>query len=829
MAEPINIQDLIDGRLDIQALGEAANGDENTTVTTRLGETYPSAKRAIKQLFESGGLPATPFTTKALVTASSLDDGDYAMVTDDGVDNGLYIKTEGAWVKSTYDPLRQAKEYVDNAPHSREAYLECAPANLNFDFESNVIRLVGNARLYYGSTSRSVSPTTLDITNAEPSTVYRLTINTVTGKFRFNSHSISSIAENEVVVGYFRKLTHEVWGVDRYVINGRPSFGRYTTGILLGLDNDTINLNTVEKQLEIGENVKVVVDGKPIYTVSSQINVPYSSLNTSVSGVIHFDTVSKNFSVNPFGVTLPESTITLGYLKTKGSILTGIPYYTVDGQSSNQITTENIHDDAVTPDKTNFASLSKNLFDKDSVTHGFTLTVTGELTPMRTRSTTDFIPVKPNTEYTVSHTSASLLAFNENHEPIGGLLVSYPRTTTSLTAYVRLSVLTEDVETFQFVEGSVVPSYKEHNRLEMPNLKVSGTQVVGYYDILSRLAALEDVVFYNKPETLLNFERIDGWSVSSVATSYDGNLHIFGKSTGNTMLYKSQDGGETFEPGMPMSALSEPTDGVIAFTVFEDGTVSIVGRNGQIFHAESFDGTPTLVHTIDTRTLRLATNSFSGDGKQYIFVGGYDHTTDRKQMVVSKDGGRTFELLRNGGTLNSGNNHWHSVIYDPYSDMVWLSEGDGDNSKILYTQDWGVSWDTISGTHPTTMYPFLGRVVFGRDKTGEKPGIDVWDRETGLPVNIKGALTFREDLWSFDVYPTRSDWHSSNPDEYYMLFPTHSGGESYIYGTGDAGKTWHLIYHGQLVNRWVTGVDKNGYVFAGGSTGFFRSKAVKWL
>lgn len=113
VADILTMQDLANGHLDVKALGEAANGDENTIVTTRTGNTYPSAERAIKTLFENGGLPATPFATKALMTASSLVDGKYAQVTDDTVNNGLYLKTAGAWVKSNYDPLAQAKSYTD--------------------------------------------------------------------------------------------------------------------------------------------------------------------------------------------------------------------------------------------------------------------------------------------------------------------------------------------------------------------------------------------------------------------------------------------------------------------------------------------------------------------------------------------------------------------------------------------------------------------------------------------------------------------------------------------------------------------------------------------
>lgn len=114
MADAITIKALQDASLDAKSLKEAVNGSETKQVTTRLGETYPSVKKAIKTLFENGGLPAAPFATKALMTASALVDGDYAQVTDDTANNGLYIKTAGAWVKSGYDPTAVSNSYTDN-------------------------------------------------------------------------------------------------------------------------------------------------------------------------------------------------------------------------------------------------------------------------------------------------------------------------------------------------------------------------------------------------------------------------------------------------------------------------------------------------------------------------------------------------------------------------------------------------------------------------------------------------------------------------------------------------------------------------------------------
>jgi len=131
MADAITVKALQDASLDAKSLEEVVNGNDTKQVTTRLGENYPSVKKAIKTLFENGSLPATPFATKALMTASALIDGDYAMVTDDTVNNGLYVKTAGAWVKSDYDPLTQAKTYTDSRINNVATYAVVGKSDIN--------------------------------------------------------------------------------------------------------------------------------------------------------------------------------------------------------------------------------------------------------------------------------------------------------------------------------------------------------------------------------------------------------------------------------------------------------------------------------------------------------------------------------------------------------------------------------------------------------------------------------------------------------------------------------------------------------------------------
>lgn len=119
MADIVTTEQLRNASLDAQALEQFINGSEDETVLTRLSAKYPTLQKAIKQMFENGGLPAVPFATKALMTASPLVDGQYAMVTDDTDDkNGIYIKEGGAWIKSKYDlsgiAKSQAKEYIES-------------------------------------------------------------------------------------------------------------------------------------------------------------------------------------------------------------------------------------------------------------------------------------------------------------------------------------------------------------------------------------------------------------------------------------------------------------------------------------------------------------------------------------------------------------------------------------------------------------------------------------------------------------------------------------------------------------------------------------------
>lgn len=155
------LQVIDDAILDADSLERFINGSDSETVLTRLSAEYPTLQKAIKQMFENGGLPATPFATKALMEASALVDGDYAMVTDDTANNGLYVKTAGAWVKSDYDPVATSKVYTDAlvTTTQRDARAEILSAGANI-FNNNLIpnKSIGYDGVVNTSENYSITP-----------------------------------------------------------------------------------------------------------------------------------------------------------------------------------------------------------------------------------------------------------------------------------------------------------------------------------------------------------------------------------------------------------------------------------------------------------------------------------------------------------------------------------------------------------------------------------------------------------------------------------------------------------------------------------------------
>ncbi len=311
-----------------------------------------------------------------------------------------------------------------------------------------------------------------------------------------------------------------------------------------------------------------------------------------------------------------------------------------------------------------------------------------------------------------------------------------------------------------------------------------------------------------KPILPLEFEQMTE-ELYLLGTAYDGNLYVVSNINGS--IRKSIDGGITFVQG------AIPNIGQIAcLTVFSDGSVVAISRDGKFAHSEGFDKPFTIVKETGATFATLNFSSYDNGIDRYILAAEYGHTSTMKKLWLSKDGGLTYSVLKEGDTLFTGNNHWHTAIFDPYSGGIFASQGDGSNARLYFTPDFGITWNYIEGTQPTAIYPFPNRVIFGRDNMGERPGIHEWNRDEIFPTSLKDALTFREDRWSYDFYPSNTNWNNANPNEYYLVFPSHIGVDelSYIYATGDGGESWHKVYENLIRLGSLSGIDKQGYVYA---------------
>lgn len=89
----------------IQAIQDFLTKPSDKRVAIPDYGNIPSLQGYIKEMFENGGLPATPFSTYTEMTASALVDGDYAFVINDADlgRNGVYRKSKGIFVYAKYN------------------------------------------------------------------------------------------------------------------------------------------------------------------------------------------------------------------------------------------------------------------------------------------------------------------------------------------------------------------------------------------------------------------------------------------------------------------------------------------------------------------------------------------------------------------------------------------------------------------------------------------------------------------------------------------------------------------------------------------------------
>lgn len=255
---------------DVDSLERFINGSDSETVLTRLSAEYPTLQKAIKQMFENGGLPATPFKTKSQMISSSLLSGSYAVVTDDAdpSQNGLYIKDSVGWLKSAYSDLVDARSrlskpinnIIKNGYFSQDtAYWSAINANLSV-INGNI--LVKNQDA--GTRTSGIGRTAEDI-NIKSGHTYL-----VKSRIKVNSAQC-----DRVLFGGSVSFT------EGYVTVEHPPADTWVdvTGYLTGTKSGVFNISHIYSTPEIANNKELLIDYIEVLDITEAFGSPSVSLD----------------------------------------------------------------------------------------------------------------------------------------------------------------------------------------------------------------------------------------------------------------------------------------------------------------------------------------------------------------------------------------------------------------------------------------------------------------------------------------------------------------------------------------------------------------------
>ncbi|MDK9861651.1 polysaccharide deacetylase family protein [Staphylococcus equorum] len=131
--------------------------------------------------------------------------------------------------------------------------------------------------------------------------------------------------------------------------------------------------------------------------------------------------------------------------------------------ADNSITTEKFSNKSVTPEKTNFAITSKNLFNIDTAIKDKAINkTTGLIETLPDWFASDFIPVEKGQQYKRSK-YAEILTYDNNKQYISfygnsDTVLTIPST----TSYVRLNIQSANINEFQFEKGSTTTTFQDY-------------------------------------------------------------------------------------------------------------------------------------------------------------------------------------------------------------------------------------------------------------------------------------------------------------------------------------------------------------------------------
>jgi len=313
------------------------------------------------------------------------------------------------------------------------------------------------------------------------------------------------------------------------------------------------------------------------------------------------------------------------------------------------------------------------------------------------------------------------------------------------------------------------------------------------------------------PDSLLEFRESPIGNMYVMCIGYDDNFYGFEPSELKLVKYaditKNAEHQEksTFEHDVDaFGSLDKLMVMPEGFTIF-----SSTDDTAYIRHTPDLETEPTVVYESSSDTSFFSKSfgikSYFSGLASYILVGVYGREDSKKDLLLSDDGGKTFKVINQTRNIaGSGrNSHWHDVAIDVYSGFLWAAQGDFSNQRLIFSDDMGETWKTLTeDSHPTAIIPFPDRVIFGRDDG--LPGLSYFEKpltnKDYESIDEKSYKTLREFIPSgkgsnfYGCYPL------SQGNEAYLTFAPYSNyNNNFIMGSGDFGKTWHFLLMGDQV------------------------------
>lgn len=264
--------------------------------------------------------------------------------------------------------------------------------------------------------------------------------------------------------------------------------------------------------------------------------------------------------------------------------------------------------------------------------------------------------------------------------------------------------------------------------------------------------------------------------------SYDGTAY-----TGRTKLSKT----ENFDVFEDVHTFSGDIDYVFKL---KTGSLFVVLGNGEIWLSDE-----------NEENFGLVTGELGGQGhftntsrvsvyNNILLVGEYKFPGDvpmGNKMFISSDYGETYKISELP-EQETPIDHIHSIIYDPYEQLIWVATGDSvEGTRIFWSKDFGESWETHTQRRyqVTTIMPLPNCVLFGTDSNKVIGTYKYVRRAEGVtPDNFIADLDFK---FIYDENANLFGWTSHPSINYtgspYALFGSRMTHTTSQIGTGKIG------------------------------------------